>query len=112
MLKRSAVVAVLAFALLAMAMAGVARAQGVCAPGSRGECDTADAGVEQTAPDAAPRPPGQRAVHLVFFWGVGCPHCEEAMPFVARLESEGITVERVEGWARRVSSSRSRRDWR
>ena len=107
MLKRSAVVAVLAFALLAMAMAGVARAQGVCAPGSRGECDTADAGVEQTAPDAAPRPPGQRAVHLVFFWGVGCPHCEEAMPFVARLESaEGVAVERIE--VRRSDEGRAR----
>ena len=64
------------------------------------------------APGAAPRPAAGRAIHLIFYWGVGCPHREEAMPFVARLESEGITVERVEGWARRVSSSRSRRDWR
>lgn len=39
----------------------------------------------------------QRAT-LVFFWGVGCPHCEGAKPFVARLirERPDLTVERVE----------------
>ncbi len=32
---------------------------------------------------------------LTFYWGVGCPHCEEAEPFVASLE--GVArVERVE----------------
>ena len=36
--------------------------------------------------------------HLVFFWGVGCAHCEEAKPVVAALEREfpELTVERVE----------------
>lgn len=33
---------------------------------------------------------------LQFFYGVGCPHCEEAEPFVARLRSEGVSVEAVE----------------
>jgi glutaredoxin len=35
---------------------------------------------------------------LVFFWGVGCPHCEEAKPFVDTLERErpDLRVVRVE----------------
>lgn len=38
------------------------------------------------------------AVVLVFFWGVGCPHCEEAKPFVDALEREEtrLRVERIE----------------
>jgi thiol-disulfide isomerase/thioredoxin len=35
---------------------------------------------------------------LVFFWGIGCPHCEEATPFVDSLERSEprLRVERVE----------------
>jgi thiol-disulfide isomerase/thioredoxin len=35
---------------------------------------------------------------LTFFWGVGCPHCEEAKPFVDALEKEEprLRVERIE----------------
>lgn len=38
------------------------------------------------------------SVTLVFFWGVGCPHCEEAKPFLDTLEKEEprLRVERVE----------------
>ena len=57
------------------------------------------------APDAsAPKGP----VHLVFFWGEGCPHCEAAKPFVAALEAESpsLRVERVE--VRRDAAGRHR----
>jgi thiol-disulfide isomerase/thioredoxin len=39
-----------------------------------------------------------QAVTLVFFWGVGCPHCEEAKPFLDALEKQEtrLRVERVE----------------
>lgn len=45
---------------------------------------------EVSAPVSQPR--------LVFFWGVGCPHCEEAKPFVAALAREfpELDVEQVE----------------
>jgi thiol-disulfide isomerase/thioredoxin len=44
------------------------------------------------AADAAAPPP------LEFFWGIGCPHCADAEPFVDRLEREtpGLRVERIE----------------
>ena len=90
------------------------RAPGAGGRPPRGRGGPPGGGAGGGGPPPGPGPPrgGGPAIHLIFYWGVGCPHREEAMPFVARLESEGITVERVEGWARRVSSSRSRRDWR
>lgn len=35
---------------------------------------------------------------MVFFWGVGCPHCERAKPALDRLarEDRSLTIERVE----------------
>jgi thiol-disulfide isomerase/thioredoxin len=37
-------------------------------------------------------------VTLLFFWGVGCPHCEEARPFIERLRQERpeLRIEAVE----------------
>ncbi len=37
-------------------------------------------------------------VTLVFYWGVNCPHCQQAKPFVESLTARypGLTVERVE----------------
>jgi len=45
---------------------------------------------------------------LSFFWGVGCPHCEAAKPFVDRLarENERLDVERIE--VRRDAAGRAR----
>lgn len=45
---------------------------------------------------AAPAAHGERT--LVVFWGVGCPHCEAARPFVEALarEEPGLRVEWVE----------------
>ncbi len=52
---------------------------------------------DASAPSApAPAPPSPK-LHLTFFWGVGCPHCEAAKPFVDALAREpGVEVERVE----------------
>lgn len=33
---------------------------------------------------------------LLFFFGVGCPHCAEAEPFVDALRREGVRVESIE----------------
>jgi hypothetical protein len=48
------------------------------------------------------------AARLLFFWGVGCPHCENAKPFVARLAGEypGLVIEAIE--VRRDASGRER----
>jgi thiol-disulfide isomerase/thioredoxin len=57
-------------------------------------------GIGWAAWPAAAWPDGEAAPGpvLVLYWGVGCPHCEEAAPFVAALEAEvpGLRVERVE----------------
>jgi thiol-disulfide isomerase/thioredoxin len=55
------------------------------------------------APGPAPAPPAElpeagRGTTLLFFWGVGCPHCEEAKPFIEKLRRERpeLGVEAVE----------------
>jgi hypothetical protein len=57
------------------------------------------------SPVAAAAPP---PATLVVYWGVHCPHCEEARPFVDRLEEEveGLEVEWVE--VRRDAAGRQR----
>ena len=89
-LSRS-LVALLVVALVALCTVGGARAQ---------TCDPfADACAEEQAGAPAPASgadAGVAALRLVFFWGVRCPHCHEAEPFVAKLEAEGVAVERVE----------------
>lgn len=71
--------------------------------GSEEECVTGaicalDAAPATTsAPETSGRPQSERAT-LMFFWGQGCPHCEQAKPFVERLvvERPGLRVERIE----------------
>ncbi len=78
---------------LALAFTPRAYAQESCAPFVDGGCDRVGA----SASVGAPEPPPSGAVRLVFYWGVGCPHCEEAAPVVARVAAErGASVERVE----------------
>jgi thiol-disulfide isomerase/thioredoxin len=50
------------------------------------------------APAAAQATGSAARPALQFFWAIGCPHCEEAEPFVERLEREtpGLRVERIE----------------
>lgn len=67
-----------------------------CADAAAGLC------ADEPSPTPAPSDAGARAksavFELVFFWGVGCPHCEEAKPFVDALERErpDLRVVRVE----------------
>ena len=54
--------------------------------------------LEPTAAPAPGRAEPQRHVTVLFFWGVGCPHCEEAKPFIERLQRERpeLDVEPIE----------------
>jgi thiol-disulfide isomerase/thioredoxin len=60
-----------------------------------------------TEPDAGADAPAERGA-LVFFWGVGCPHCEEAAPLLDELAAEHpeLRIERVE--VRRDAAGRAR----
>lgn len=89
---------------------------GTCPIDLEGLDDEPDASVPSRPPPAPPQaaPPDPARQRLVFFWGVGCPHCEAAKPFVSALEREtpGLVVERVEvrqdaaGRARFIESMR------
>ncbi len=52
--------------------------------------------------------PPSKGTTLLYFWGEGCPHCEEAKPFVAELGRQlpGLTVESIE--VRRDGAGRRR----
>jgi len=109
--RRSRALSYLLFgALLTLAPPRAARAEETCPPAG-----------SSCAPSASPQAPGPRAdaqdadqgaPRLVFYWGVGCRHCEEARPFVDSLAREGVAVERVEvrgdpaGRARLVAEAR------
>ncbi|MEZ4224336.1 MAG: thioredoxin family protein [Polyangiaceae bacterium] len=63
--------------------------------------DEPDAAAAPSPSDAAPTPAppdAARTVELVFFWGVGCPHCAEAEPTVRKLQSDfpQLQIRRVE----------------
>jgi thiol-disulfide isomerase/thioredoxin len=55
-----------------------------CAPSGICPLDAAEPAPSPVAPANEPRP----RVVLSFFWGVGCPHCEEARPFLEQLQRE------------------------
>ena len=69
--------------------------EGSCGQG--GAACPVDDGTD-VAPEQAPRDDAGAAVTLLFFWGVGCPHCEDAKPFVAALANEEprLRVEAIE----------------
>ena len=48
------------------------------------------------AAEAGPPAPSTRAPGLTVYWGVGCPRCEEARPFVEGLAAEGLAVQWIE----------------
>lgn len=56
--------------------------------------------------DAAPAGDAPGAA-LTFYWGVGCPRCEEAQPFLDALarEQPGLRISRIE--VRRDASGRA-----
>ncbi len=67
--------------------------------GREGVCDVVSIAAlpHEEPPSGDPRDPGPE-VTLLFFWGVACPHCEQAKPFVEELENEErrLRVDRVE----------------
>lgn len=89
-------------AVAVLAVAPIASAQPGCDASACPPFDDETA-LEPAAPK--PRPPAHA---LLFFWGIGCPHCEEAKPFVERLPREiaGLSVERIE--VRRDRAGRDR----
>lgn len=91
------IVASLVFAFAVIAWEPSARAEETsCADAAAGLCAD-EPGPVAISSDAGARVPSA-VFELVFFWGVGCPHCEEAKPFVDTLERErpDLRVVRVE----------------
>ncbi len=92
----------LAFVLVALPRGASAQAppagDDVCDPTAPatacGPSSTAPAPAGSSAAQGSSRPGGLPP--LVFYWGLGCPHCEEAAPFISLLEQGGLVVERVE----------------
>lgn len=84
-------------AIVALLFAAPVTAQPVCAPFDDAGCaarpQTPSRGVPP-APTTAPAPTRQ----LLFFWGVGCPHCDAAKPALQRLAAShpGWSVEQIE----------------
>ncbi len=65
-----------------------------------GGCEAAACPPFEDEMPEAPTPPAPPApAHpLLFFWGIGCPHCEAAKPFVDKLSREmpKLVIERIE----------------
>lgn len=97
-MPRAAFVGILVFVL---AVAGAVLLRPISRAATLPECD--DAGVcglaelADAAPSASPSD-ASAAVTLLFFWGVGCPHCEEAKPVVEAVgrENPRLRVEAIE----------------
>jgi thiol-disulfide isomerase/thioredoxin len=83
----------------------------LCTPAAVGRSAVVDVGPGCAADDGCDQPVvaspgGDRSGHaqpvaggkLLFFWGVGCSHCEEAKPFLAGLAREhpDLAVEQIE----------------
>lgn len=70
------------------------RASVPCEPSGACPFDAADPGPPPANARSAPRP----RVALQFFWGVGCPHCEEARVFLGQLQRDRqhLSVEAIE----------------
>lgn len=97
-------VVVLILSLLAVVRPAMAQAPapgGICDPFHTDACGPGQASsAAPAAPAASPAPASLPAAlpPLLFFWGVGCPHCEEAKPLVGELERQGgdLRIERIE----------------
>src|SRR5512146_1025739 len=89
--------ALLLGAILLAPAASLAQADaGACGDESRA-CEVGEGGTRPRGPAGGESAlPG--AGRLLFFWGRGCPHCEDARPFVDRVERDhpALRVERIE----------------
>lgn len=85
---------------LTVALLVLAAAPGAPAPDGTpsGACDPAQAACPPPASGQPDAPAAGALPDLVVYWGVGCPHCEEARPAVAALAARapGLAVEWVE----------------
>lgn len=81
----------------AAASAGAVSAESAADCGRGATCPLDEVAATGPPGDTAPQTEPPR-VTLLFFWGVGCPHCEQAKPFVARLGKERprLTLESIE----------------
>jgi thiol-disulfide isomerase/thioredoxin len=64
-----------------------------------GSCPAAaEAGAQSPAPAAEAAGSAAPTPRLIFYWAVGCSHCEAAKPFLRRLAAEhpGLSVESIE----------------
>lgn len=103
--RRSRALSSLLFGTLTvLATPRAASAEQTCAPA--GSTCAPSASPAAPGPPASTRGAEQGAPRLVFYWGIGCPHCERARPFVESLAREGVAVERVE--VRRDPAGRER----
>src|SRR5690606_54382 len=61
------------------------------------ECAPGDACAVHVS-EPAETPTSEVSGTLLFFWGVGCPHCEEAKPFISELPTEfsKLRIESIE----------------
>ncbi len=102
----------LALALGILLVLPVVPARAAPVPSASAGCDTPSGAcpVFEGEPGAQPPVPEARKFKhaLLFFWGVGCPHCEKAQPFLDRLSHEEpkLVIERVE--VRRDAKGRER----
>jgi len=82
------------------ALASTERASdaGTAASGACGVSGTCALEPAETLGPAEMPEASARRVTLLFFWGIGCPHCEEAKPFIERLRRERpeLDVEAIE----------------
>lgn len=96
MTRAVAVALVALVALLALALAP--RSARAADAGDEACVEGAACGLDDAGAGEAPTPPRESGATLLFFWGVGCPHCEEARPVVEALARENPTfvVESIE----------------
>ncbi len=78
---------------LAQAVATDAGGAGACGPSAACALDDLPAATSAAGDAGVPQ-----AATLLFFWGMRCPHCEEAKPFLDALEKQEpkLRVERIE----------------
>lgn len=95
-MQRTHLAVLLGALMVAPASAGADHDAGAC------DDDPSACAVEAASVEGDGAPRGSDAAEgtrrLLFFWGVGCPHCDAARPFVDRIERahSELRVERVE----------------
>jgi hypothetical protein len=89
----------LLIAIVSFLLSIVSPARALEPDASPDDCPDAACPFDLDEPLEVPPPPepATTLVTLQYFWGVGCPHCEEAKPFVESIEKKDRDL-RVERW--------------